>query len=88
VPRLRDPQRVKDRDALILARSRVGDLRTVARQAGCSHQLLNRLESGERGTTQAPLGRPIALGIAAALGRPLAELFEPVKEAGNLREVS
>lgn len=87
MPRLRDPQRVIDRDALILARTRIGDLRTVARLAGCSHQLLHRLETGERGTIEAPVGRPIALGVAAALRRPLGEFFAPVKEAGATEDL-
>jgi hypothetical protein len=69
VPRLRDPQRVRNRNDFMLLRRRVGDYREVGRLVGCSHQVIHRLETGDA----EQVGKSIALGIAEVLTQTRAE---------------
>jgi post-segregation antitoxin (ccd killing protein) len=87
VPALRDPMRLRDLDALArLMRDRRETLRSVAAKADVSHQFLHELATGQK----LACSRAVATGIAAALERPLAELFRPLEEdeAAAVREVS
>jgi transcriptional regulator with XRE-family HTH domain len=82
VPAVRERMRLKNRDAFMLERRRHGTLREVAETAEVSHQYLHELETGAK----AACSRAIALGISAALGRPLDFHFESVDAAGETTE--
>ena len=85
MPVLRDPMRIRDLDAFVIARKRAGTLREVAEAAEMAHQYLSELELGDKPYCS----RSVAKGIAEAIGRPLDEFFEPVPESETAtREVS
>ena len=83
LPDLRDRMRPRDLDAFVLARRRAGTLREVAERADVSKTFLSELELGDKPYCS----RPVARGIAAAIGLPMDELFEPVPRAEREPEI-
>lgn len=87
MPALREPVRLRDREAFgRLMRERHENLRSLAGKAEVSHQFIHELRTGQK----VACSRAVATGIAAALGVPLTELFQPLEEdeAAAATEVS